>query len=177
MRTLIFFASLLLASAAAAQPAPAPAASQSEAARVSELLAANWRPLTATPAPGAVEAALQAACEGAEAELAQLDASLPREMTSDAVGMVRAPRGFVIVPANDDPTQAFLFPNAELATIASGLARVEIVNAAQGRVNLRDAAGGVTQLQLGLSGRQAVMRVLRTGRQPLTYVGCISSVN
>ena len=169
MRFAFLFSALALALAIPATAQPNAAADISQASRQ---LAANWRPF----AGPATVATFRAACQGAPQELATLDGSLPSNLNGASLGLVRAPQGFIIVPTSDDPASAFLFPNAQLVFITPGLATIQIVDAAQGRVNLRDAAGVVTQLQLGHAGQHAVMRILRQGMDPLTFVGCVASV-
>ncbi len=103
-----------------------------------------------------------------------LSAQLPADVTPEATRSIRAVRGFVIVNAAV-PGEAFLFPNPELAGIASGPAHFAVANRAQGRVDLTDAAGRVFQLQLGVAGGKAMMRILRGDAPALSYVGCAST--
>lgn len=103
-----------------------------------------------------------------------LSARLPDDVTPEATRTIRAVRGFVIVNAAV-PGEAFLFPNPELAGIASGPAHFIIANRDQGRVDLTDADGRVFQLQLGVAGGNAMMRILRGDAPALSYVGCAST--
>lgn len=165
---------ILALALATAQPAAAQTpAPESDLALVARLLGAIWRPLPAT-GPGAPRTTFESACGEAVEEMDALNAQLPADVTPEATRAVRAPRGFVIVNAAE-PGEAFLFPNAELTAIASGPARFVITDRAQGRIDLTDAAGHVTQLQLGVAGGKALMRILRVGAPPLTYVGCAAT--
>jgi hypothetical protein len=158
--------SLALALPAAAQPA------LTDAARVSRLLGAIWRPLP-TSIAGAPEAAFRTACEGALEEMAALDLSLPEHLTPEALAPVRAPRGLVLIPTEEDPAAIYVFPNAELSGIASGLGQFRLDPAGAGQVVLRDAAGRETQLQLGASAGKSLMRVRPPGQtQARLFVGC-----
>lgn len=171
MRALLFAALLAAATPALAQQQPA--APQTDLERASHMLAANWRPIVAG---ASAEAALANSCEGALEEMATLDAALPEDLNAAGLNALRAERGLIIVPTTDNPAAVYVFPNPQLAQITSGLAAVRVVDAAAGRVSLIDAAGATTQFQLGVSGGQPMMRILRDGADPLTYVGCANSV-
>ena len=164
MRRLVFALALACAPPAAAQ-APA-----EDIARVSRLLAANWRPL-GPDAASAPRAAFAAACAGAVEEMETLDAALPAELTPEALAPIRPPTGFIIV-ATDQPERIFLFPNPALNWIASGEAVITAADAASGIVRLRDAAEREAELQLGISGAQAMLRLTAPGGALRLYVGC-----
>lgn len=169
MRQFLFIALIACATPAAAQQTPA----QSDLQRAAHMLGANWRPLEAGAA--SAEAAYAAACQGATDEMAALDAALPATLAPDGLGAVRTQRGLIIVPTDENPGAAYVFPNPHLTNIASGLAAIHVVDAAAGRISLTDAAGQEIQLQLGVAGGKAMMRILREGAEPLLYVGCASS--
>jgi hypothetical protein len=118
---------------------------------------------------------MEAACTGAVDEMAALDASLPAELSPETLRPIRAPRGFIIVPT-DDPGMAYIFPNAQLSAMTPGLAAIRVVSATLGRVDIVDAGGQTTQLQVGVAGGRPMMRVLREGGAPLVFVGCASSI-
>jgi hypothetical protein len=99
---------------------------------------------------------------------------LPEDLNSPALGAIRATTGFVIVNRADEGG-AFFFPNQALSFIAPGRGQFAIADRAQGRVDLTDAAGTVTQLQLGASGGLPMMRILRPNAPALTYIGCAST--
>jgi hypothetical protein len=166
---------LLIALAlAAAWPAVAQTPN-ADVVRVSRLLGANWRPLAAMPT-GDPAPAFLAACEGAQEELDRLDASLPENLTPNALRLIRSQRGFIIVPT-ETPSEVYLFPNAQLDFIASGPGAFVIADAAQGLVTMRDSHGRDLQLQLGAIGGQGVMRVPNPeGGAAWLYVGCAASV-
>jgi hypothetical protein len=159
----------LTAQASAQTPAP-PTLAQSELAHVARLIGAIWRPLP----ENANQASLTAACAGAIEEMNAVNAQLPEDVTPEATRAVRAERGLVIVNAAA-PGEAYLFPNPELAGVASGPARFVVIDSAQGRVDLTDSAGRIFRLQLGIAGGKAMMRILRGEAPPLAYVGCAST--
>lgn len=167
MRRLLITLALACAAPAAAQT---PATAPSETAQVQRGLSAIWRQLPQNPS-GGPEAIFAAACEGALAELDELAAAFPAQLTPDAVRGLRTTRGLVIV-AGAEPGQVFVFPSPALAGMVGGLGAFTLGDRAQGRVDLRDAAGSLTQLQLGSAGGRAVMRILRPNAGPLTFVGC-----
>jgi hypothetical protein len=171
VRTFLFIAALALASQAAAQDAPL-----SDLQRASYLLAANWRPLHPPTTAQSLESAVAAACEGALEELASIDAATSTAQDPAALAAIRAPRGFIFVPVDDNPAAAFVFANGELASIASGQVTIRVMNVAQGLVSLSDSHGRVSQLQLGAGEGLKMMRFLREGAEPLLYVACAPSV-
>ena len=169
MRFFVLALALTVALPAAAQVAPAPA---TEAARVALLLGAIWRPL-ATPDGRSAQALMQSACEGALEEMAQLDLRLPEDLSTAALASVRAARGLVIVPTEEDPASVFIFPDPELAAITSGLGQVRLDPAGAGRLVLRDAAGRESQVQLGSASGHRMMRLRPPGQTTTTlFVGC-----
>ncbi len=108
--------------------------------------------------------------------MAELDLSLPERLTPEALALVRAPRGLVIVPTAEDPSSIYIFPNQELGAIASGLGQFRLDPAGAGHVVLRDAAGRETQLQLGSAGGQTLMRLRAPGQgDTRLFVGCAST--
>jgi hypothetical protein len=111
---------------------------------------------------------------GALEEMNALNNNMPEDLNSPALGAIRATRGFVIVNSADEGG-AFLFPNADLPFIAPGRGGFAIADRSQGLVDLTDAAGAVTQLQLGASSGLPMMRIARPGAEPLAYVGCAST--
>jgi len=169
LRPLIVALVLGLAAPAFAQTAP----QQSDLAQVARMLGALWRPLP-PPAPGQQRVAAQTACLGALEELEAVNSVLPEDLNSPALNAVRATRGFVIVNSADEGG-AFFFPSSDLTFIAPGRGSFVIADRAQGLVNLTDAAGAVTQVQLGASGGLPMMRIMRPNAQPLVYVGCAST--
>lgn len=169
MRIVLLALVLGFATQAAAQIAPP----QSDMAQVARMLGAIWRPLSAA-AGGQQRLMAQTACMGALEELSALNDILPEDLNSPALNGVRATTGFVIVNSADEGS-AFFFPNPGLAFIASGRGRFAITDRAQGRVDLTDAAGTVTQVQLGASGGLPMMRILPPNAPPLVYVGCAST--
>ncbi|MGE0597682.1 MAG: hypothetical protein AB7P07_15070 [Hyphomonadaceae bacterium] len=172
MRAIAFAAALLcFAASAAAQTTTAPP--EDDLARAARMLAANWRPIPGLATSGA-EAAISQACEGAIEELARLDAALPEDLSAPAIQLVRAERGLVIVPTAE-ANAAYLFPNPQLPNVTSGLAAIRVLDPAAGRVTLTDAAGQDIQLQLGVAGGRAMMRILPAEGDPLVYVGCAST--
>lgn len=168
MRALIFALAIALTTPAAAQTPP-----QSDTAQVARMLGAIWRPLPAA-ATGQQRAAAQTACVGALEEMNALNDILPEDLNSPALNAIRATRGLVIVNSADLGA-AFFFPNANLSFMAPGRGSFAIADRAQGTVNLTDAAGTVTQVQLGASGGLPMMRILRADAPVLTYVGCAST--
>jgi|CXWL01.1.fsa_nt_gi hypothetical protein len=168
MRFMIVALVMACGAPAAAQTPPA----STEAARVAFLLGAIWRPLAATQG-GSPQALMQAACEGALEEMAQLDLRLPEDLTPEALAPVRAARGLVIVPTEEDPAIVFIFPDPALVAIASGLGQVRLDPAGAGRLVLRDAAGGESQVQLGSASGHRMMRLRPPGETTATlFVGC-----
>ena len=173
VRLLVLALAATCALPAAAQTSPA----LTDAAYVSRLLGAIWRPLPATPA-GSPQAMFQTACEGAIEEMSDLDLRLPEQLTPEALAPVRAPRGLVIVPTAEDPAAVYIFPNQDLGAIASGLGQFRLDPGGPGRLVLRDAAGGETQLQLGAAAGQALMRLRAPGQsETLLFVGCASTTS
>ncbi len=169
MRFFVLALALTASLPAVAQVVPAPS---TEAARVSLLLGAIWRPL-ATPDGRSPQALMQAACEGALEEMAQLDLRLPEDLSPEALAPVRAARGLVIVPTEEDPANVFIFPDAELTAITSGLGQVRLDPAGAGRLVLRDAAGRESQVQLGSASGHRMMRLRPPGQTTATlFVGC-----
>ncbi len=158
MRHFLFIALMLaLAPAAAAQSPPG----STDAARVSQLLGAIWRPLPT---------------RATESPVAELDLRLPEHLTPEALALVRAPRGLVIVPTAEDPSSIYIFPDQDLGAIASGLGQFRLDPAGAGRVVLRDAAGRETQLQLGSARGQTLMRLRAPGQSDTRlFVGCAST--
>jgi hypothetical protein len=171
MRPLLIALALAFAAPAAAQTQTA----QDEAARVARHLGALWRPLPANPT-GAPDEVFAAACDGAIAELNQLADNLPENIQPEAVRGLRTTRGLVMVPGAE-AGQMFLFPNPSLRTIAGGLGSFTVVDAAQGRIDLRDAAGALTQIQLGQAGGKSMLRILVPNGAPQTFVGCAPTVD
>lgn len=171
MRALIIALALASVLPAAAQTP----AETTAAARVSRLLGAIWRPLPETAA-GPSQAMFETACEGALEEMAELDARLPEHLTREALAPVRAPRGLIIIPTEEDPARIYVFPNQELSQIASGLGLFRLDPAGAGRVVLRDAAGQEALLQLGAAGGQALMRLRAPGQsEARLFVGCAAT--
>ena len=169
MRHLVLILALTAAVPAVAQVVPAPS---TEAARVSLLLGAIWRPL-APPDGRSTQVLMQAACEGALEEMAQLDLRLPEDLSPEALAPVRATRGLVIVPTEEDPANVFIFPDPQLTAIASGLGQVRLDPAGAGRLVLRDAAGQESQVQLGSASGHRMMRLRPPGQTAATlFVGC-----
>lgn len=169
MRALLLAALFLISPLAGAQTAPAP-----DTAQIVRLLGAIWRPLP--PANGASPQALfERACAGALDEMAAFDDALPDPGNPAALRLARPQASVLIVPTAPDSTQVYIFPSTQLPDIAAGRAVFTIVDTAQGRLDLRDAAGAVAHLQLGVAGGKAMMRVLRQGQAPLSYVGCAST--
>lgn len=170
MRAILFAAATLLCgNPALAQDASA----ETDLARAARMLAASWRPIPGLATAG-LETAIAEACEGAPEELSALDAALPDNLSAPALQAVRAQRGLVVV-ATEDPGAAYLFPGPDLPGVASGLAAMRLVDAAAGRVSLTDAAGREIQLQLGVAGGRAMMRVLSGDGAPQVYVGCVAT--
>lgn len=141
-----------------------------ELLRASRAVAAIWRPFD--PAAGVSAEAMQGACSGWTEELSALDASIPESLAPEALAQVRAPHGLVIVPTEEDPAAAFIFPNAAMTWFASGLGRISVLSEAQGYVGVEDAAGRRFTLQLGRQGRMPVMRVAIPDGGVATFVGC-----
>ena len=171
MRTLIIALALGLASPATAQTTQAAPAAPSPA----RIVAGLWRPLPPRE-ERSVEAWLAAACEGASAEMAAVESALPEQMTPEALAAVRAPRGLIVVPADDDATRGFIFPNAELSALTSGAAFFVATDPAQGRLDITDAAGRTSQFRLGRAANgHPMMQIPHGGGAPLVYVGCATS--
>ncbi len=169
LRVFFLFLAMAVTAPALAQPSLAGA---TDAASVSRLLGAIWRPLPATGS-GSPQAAFLAACEGAIEEMAALDLSLPEQLTPEALAPVRTPHSLVIIPTEENPADVFVFPSPELSAIASGLGQFHLDPAGAGRVVLRDAAGAETQLQLGLAAGKTLMRVRPPGQAAAQlFVGC-----
>jgi hypothetical protein len=173
MRQILFALVLATASPTAAQSAP-PAASD-EAALVQHRLSAIWRALPVNPS-GSPDQIFAAACDGAVAELDELAAAFPADLTPDAVRGLMTTRGLVIVPGAENG-QIFLFPNPTLSGMVGGLGSFTLVNRAEGRVDLHDAAGAPIPVQLGAAGGKAMLRLLRPNADPLTFVGCASTAD
>jgi hypothetical protein len=167
-RTLAFFAALICSWPATAQPAHSP-----ELVRASRALSAIWRPIA--PADMGTPAAVDAACAGAIEEIAAVEAALPPVITPESLAPVRALRGLLIVPTGDDPGVAYFFPDPSMTAFASGLGAIAVLSEAEGMIGVRDAAGHDIAVQLGRSGRQAVLRVRPPGSEILTFVGCAST--
>lgn len=166
MRLLFVFAALATLSApAAAQTSPPP----DERLVVAENLAAIWRPLPA--GAGEVRARFTAACEGAVEEMNAFAAALPEPITPEAVRGLRTTRGLVLAPGAD-PGQLFIFPGVTMRGIASGLGSFSIVDSAQGRLAVTDAAGTAIQVQLGRIEGTSVIRITLPDGAPETFVGC-----
>ncbi|HYD88470.1 MAG TPA: hypothetical protein VEA80_13420 [Vitreimonas sp.] len=165
MRFLLFALACLFAAPAAAQ-------SNAELQRASAALSAIWRPITGPLTTAAVETA----CAGAVQEMAAVEAALPPVLTPDSLARVRALRGFLIVPAGDDPAWAYFFPPPDLAWFRSGIGALTVLDQAQGLIGVRDASGQNIALQLGRAGEHAVLRVRPPqGGAPLAFVGCAAS--
>lgn len=163
IRALALFAALALATSATAQTA------YPELERASHAVAAIWRPIDPAHAD---TPSLHAACAGWEQEMSGVDAALPTNLTAEALAQIRAPRGLIIVPTADDPASAFIFPNAQMAWVTSGLGRISVLAPAEGYVSVEDAAGHSFTLQLGRQGQAPLMRVRTPEGGMMTFVGC-----
>lgn len=168
MRPLILALAAACALPAAAQTPLEPTASE----RVARMLGAIWRPLPETAA-GPSPAVFQTACEGAIEEMAELDTRLPEQLTPAALATVRAPRGLVIIPTEEDPASVYLFPSQDLSAITSGLGQFRLDPVGERRLVIRDAAGQETHVQLGAVSGQALMRLRAPGQSDASiFVGC-----
>ena len=163
IRALALLAALTLAGPASAQTA------YPELERAAHAVAAIWRPFDPTHADAQ---ALQTACAGWEQEMNGVDTALPTDLTPEALAQVRAPHGLIIVPTAEDPAEAFIFPNAQMNWLASGLGHISVLSAAQGYVGVQDAAGHNFTLQLGRHGQTPVMRIRAPEGAMLNFVGC-----
>lgn len=171
---LLALAALTAALPAAAQTRPA---ADTDAARVSRFLGAIWRPLP-TPVTGPPAEAFHAACAGAIDEMAELELRLPEDLDPAALASVRAPQGLLIIPTAEDPSEVYIFPSAALGAVASGMGRFRLDPRGAGRVVLRDAAGGESELELGGAAGQILMRVRQPGAaEPVLFVGCAPTTN
>lgn len=146
-----------------------------ELAVVARHLGALWRPLPASPA-GVADDVFASACAGALEELEVLAAQFPEDLTPEAVRGLRATQGLALSPGAE-PGQIFVFPSPTMRSVAGGLGRFAIFDAAQGRIDLTDAAGATLRLQLGQAGGRSVLRILREGEQPQAFVGCAPTVD
>lgn len=138
-------------------------------ARATEALAANWRPIGAQDLSS--NEALRSACAGAVEEIAAVEAMLPAQIDAAGLARVRALRGLVVV-ASGEPGGAFFFAPQALAWLTSGMGAITVLDEAQGRLSLRDAAGAVIGLQIGRVGGRPVLRVQPPQGVLLTLVGC-----
>lgn len=164
IRALAFTISLLCAGSAAAQ-APSP-----ELVRASRALSAIWRPIASADVGS--QAAVETACAGALEEMAAVEAALPPVITPESLRPVRALRGLLVLPVEDDPATAYFFPSSAMASFASGLGAIAVLSEAEGLIGVRDAAGQDIALQLGRVGRRPVLRVRPPGADVQTFVGC-----
>jgi len=164
VRTLIFALACLVAAPAAAQDT-------ADVARASNALSAIWRPVSG---PLTV-ASIETACTGAVEEMAAIEAALPPVLTPQSLARVRALRGFLILPSDDDPAWLYFFPSRDLAWFRSGIGAVAVLDEAQGLLGVRDASGQDIALQLGRAGEHAVLRVRSPDGAPITFVGCAPS--
>jgi hypothetical protein len=167
MRALALIAGLILAAPAWAQ-ADGPRA---EIANASHTLAAIWRPITTT-----TQSALAAACNGAGADLAALDAALPEDLNNRTLAAVHVAHGLVFVPTTENPADTFIFADSSMAWLASGVAVITSADEDTGEIVLQDAAGTTIQLQLGHVAGQVLLRLTTPGGQDITFAGCASTL-
>jgi hypothetical protein len=157
--------------------AAAPAAAQTDAQdwRAAHALSAMWRPV-ASDQP-LTPAALETACAGALQEMAAIEAAMPPVISPQSLAPVKAIRGLLIVPGNeDDPASAFFFPSRDLTWFASGLGAVASLSEADGLIGVRDAAGANISFQIGRASDRPILRTRPPGGGPmLTFVGCAST--
>jgi hypothetical protein len=112
------------------------------------------------------------------AEMRALDEALPDPLTAAGLAAIHPDRGLVFVPAADDPSAVFIFPNADLTWFASGLGAIAAANESTGEVALHDAAGHLLRVVIGRAAGKAMLRLeVPGGRAPITYVGCAPTVN
>ncbi|MBY0564616.1 MAG: hypothetical protein K2P58_10555 [Hyphomonadaceae bacterium] len=132
-------------------------------------LSAIWRPIGANEAVNA--AAVLTACEGAVEEMASIEAALPETITPEALARIRAPRGLLVVPA-EEAGRAYFFPGPSTPWFTSGLAAVAALSEAEGLIGVRDAGNQDVALQLGAVGGRPVLRVRGPDRAVHTFIGC-----
>lgn len=167
----IFALALLLGLGAAS---PALAQSQpSEATRAARALTAIWRPIAA--ADMATPSAVVTACRGALEEVDAVEAALPTVIDPVSLAQVRALRGLLIVPAGEDPSVAYFFPNRDLAWFTSGLGAITVLSPNEGLIGVRDAGGHDIAFQLGHMGGKPMLRIRDPGGAILDFVGCAST--
>jgi hypothetical protein len=149
---------------AAAQDAPQDPQALAEATFA---LSANWRPTAALTA-----AAFEAACAGADAEIAAVEAGLPPVLTAESLARVRSLRGLLISPADGEPGEVYVFAPPSLDWLTSGLARVRVLQASEGFLALQDAAQVDVALQRGAAGSHPVLRLRGPDDAIVTLVAC-----
>jgi hypothetical protein len=169
MRYLVSALALLCALPASAE-APSP-----ELARASHALAAIWRPIAAADVSS--REAAETACRGAIEEMAAIDAALPPVITPESLLRVRALRGLLIVPAEEDPGGAYFFPNAAMAPwFTSGLGIIAVLSEPEGLIGVSDAGGHQIALQLGSANGRAILRLRGPTGAIYPFVGCAPSL-
>lgn len=160
----------------AQQPAqPAQPAATDMMSQVQQVLSADWRPVGAASG-GNTQAAFQAACTGVQEELTTLHGHLTRGMTVAQFREVRNASGLVIMPGHT-PSSVVFFPNAQLGWVGGGTGTLVIADVDHGRIDLRDSAGAILQMQLiqAPSG-QALLRISHNNQPVGIYVGCASTL-
>jgi hypothetical protein len=165
-RTLALAVLFALAAPAAAQDLEPDAAT----ARATRALSFMWRPLPALRAE-----AITAACQGAEEEIEAVEAALPPVLTAQSLARVRALHGLLIIPT-DDPAAPFLFPDASLSWLASGVGGVAVANEAEGLLAIQDADARVVAVQLGTAGDMPILRFRDPSGALLNFVGCAATL-
>lgn len=168
-------------SARSAQPAPSAQLAPGQApandmmSQVQQVLSADWRPV-GPAAGGDLQAAFQTACAGAQDEITTLHAHLSRGMTVAQFRQVRNASGLIIMPGHTSSSVVF-FPNAQLSWIGGGTGTLVIADVDHGRIDLRDSAGAIMQLQLAQApSGQALLRISHDNQPVGIYVGCASTL-
>jgi hypothetical protein len=89
---------------------------------------------------------------------------------------VHVAHGLVFVPTDENPANIFVFPDATMPWLASGVGVIQSADDDTGEVALQDAHGQSIRLQLGHIAGQVLMRLTTPGGQDLTYAGCASTL-
>lgn len=182
---------LALAATAAAQPdaartatpPPAQAAAASGASgepvadprviAAAKMLGSLWRPIVSIPL-GTSDAGYRAACDGAEAEAAEIAAQVAANK-GPAGRSVRSNRGLLIVNLPTMEGAVLLTPNTQLDWLHTGTTALLPQDLNRGRFILQQDEGASAGIQLGASNNRPVMMVSRGDREPLSFVACIKA--